>query len=268
MTSTRYRLVHFVPDPFQGARVPVAAVLQAEGRVSVHEVPHIPGPECLGGKDRAALVSLMLEGLGQMSSFEQLPAALGPQAVLDTAREVPAGVNAQKWLERRLAATTQSEEKQPKSHRPPQRATFGYQFFSNWGVATWVQKTFEPGVDIQGFLPSAAPIGKVSHYVEGQSEILLMEPLLPSRMHTDEDLHKVACLFGGYKAAIKDAGEERATLIAYVLDGGNVETRQRIGSALRPYADQVIDTSQDVAREQFLGRIRGVGQSKQSVLLP
>ncbi len=46
MTTARYRLIHFVPDPFNGARVPVAAVLQAHGRLSVHEMPNMPGPEC------------------------------------------------------------------------------------------------------------------------------------------------------------------------------------------------------------------------------
>ncbi len=261
MTTARYRLIHFVPDPFSGARVPVAAVLQAHGRLSVHEMPHRPGPDCLGGRERVAVVHMMLEGLGRMSSFDQLPISFGPQAMLDGAREVPAGVDAQKWLERLLLSSAPPGEKQAATSRPPQRATFGYKFFSNWGVARWVRKTFKPGVDAHGFLPGASPIGSVSHYVEGRDEILLMEPLMPSRIQIEHDLHKVACLFGGYKAAMTDAKEDRARLIAYVLSGGDEKVRQHIGSALRPYADEVVDTTQDAKRARLIGRIREAGES-------
>jgi len=261
MTDARYRLVHFVPDPFSGARVPVAAVLQAHGRVSVHEIPHIPGPECLGGKERAAVVSLMLEGLGRMASFDQLPASLGPQATLDGAREVPAGVDAQTWLERRLRLSSAPVKQAAKTHRPPNRATFGYQFLSNWGVARWVRKTFKPGQDADGFLPGAAPIGSVSHYVKGRSEILLMEPLLPSRLKLEDDVHKVACLFGGYKAALTDAHVNKAKLIAYILGGGGPDAKRSIGLELKPYVHEVVDTNQDAARTHLLARIRDVGES-------
>ena len=61
--TAQYRLVHFVPDPFLGGRVPIAALLRTPDGVQVVRVPHLPGPHCLGGRARAATVQLVVEDL-------------------------------------------------------------------------------------------------------------------------------------------------------------------------------------------------------------
>lgn len=266
MATARYRLVHFVPDPFVGARVPVAAVLEADGRTSVHRLPHLPGPECLGGKERATALHMVLEGLGELASFERLPVALGPQALLDDAREVPRGVDAQAWLEDALLRVA---PRQPaaSNHSGQNRATYGYRFFENWNVQRWVHKTFHPGQSIPGLLVKARPLDAISHYVVGRDEVLLMEPIVPTRAEAKRSEKEGATLFGAYKTAMTPEDSGKAKLVAYVLADGAEADRREIKAMLADWADEVFDTTSAPTRDRLVERVRSVGRSAEPATL-
>lgn len=106
-----YRMVLFVPDPFSGARFPIAALVQDAGKVSVVHAPHIPCATCLGGENAAAVVQIILSDLVGVTTIDELPESIGPHAMLGDRRGIPNHVvvygestkiegDAAKWLER------------------------------------------------------------------------------------------------------------------------------------------------------------------------
>jgi hypothetical protein len=261
MTSARYRLIHFVPDPFLGGRVPVGAMVQAGGLVTVLPVKHVPGAACLGSPARAAAASMLVDELASVSAFDSLPVSLGPQAVLDLPREVPAGVDPRMWVEKALLEPLAVESSGVRQ-TPPHRATFGFRFLENYGLKPWVQKSFKPGRSVPGLWPNARVLGTVSHYVVGAHEVMLMEPLLPSRPGVNDELKHVAQLFGAYRTAIaKEPRGLDAKFVAYVLAGGSDALRSSLSATLRDFADDVVDTTNVDKRVAFVTRVREVGQS-------
>jgi hypothetical protein len=262
--SARYRLVHYVADPAVDGRVPIAALVDVQGRIAVVRVPHIPGPKCLGGQERSAVVQMILEDLADAETFAELPPSVGPHAVLGTERNVPGQVgDPVTWVERLVAGSVETTS-EAEHHRSPSRGRYGYQFFETYNVASYVKKTFDPGRDANGFLMQARPLGEVTHFVDGQRTTLLMEPILATRQ---SDVSKVARLFGAYRSVMTAEQRKRATLIVYVLSSGTRSRREDAIATLRDFADQVVDTAADSARASFLARIRDVGKSKAEPLL-
>lgn len=117
MNAATFRIVHFVPDPFLGGRVPIAALVQSDGRLTVVRVPHLPGPACLGRESAAAAMRLALEDLERLRSFEHLPASMGPQVVLGEVREVPLHVDDPVgWVARALSGGRDPHAHATQSH--------------------------------------------------------------------------------------------------------------------------------------------------------
>jgi hypothetical protein len=266
--TARFRIVHFSPDPFLGTRIPIAALLDVGGRVEVHSVPHIPGPECLGGSAAAAAVRMILEDLDDVEEFDRLPMSAGPHAVLDEPSDVPRGVNdAQRWLERTLQAVVppkaaDADAEEPHVVRARRRATIGYQFFQQHRVDRWVRKTFNPTRDADGILSAASALGTVSHFVPGDRTLLLMEPIFPRRAQVDADVQSIARMFGAYKTVLRAAKPKQAIeLFAYVLPGGSAKRRDEINEELRLYVDRVVDTARDAPRKDFIRHIEETGES-------
>lgn len=262
--SARYRLVHFVPDPFLGGRVPVAALVEQDGAVSVARLPHLPGPACLGGQAAWSLVQIVLDDLAETTRFDHPPDCLGPQALFDKVRLVPAGVvDAKNWVEATLAAHTEAPHPEaPEQPHRPHRSTWGYRFFQTHKVDRFVRKTFRPGEDAGGFLQGASMLGPISHFVAGAAEVLLMEPIVPRRPNWEDDVRGVAKTFAAYKTALRqERGARRASLAAYVLAGGQERARKAIFRDLARWADLVVDTASDGPRARFLEHIVSTGRS-------
>lgn len=96
---TRYRIVHFVPDPFTGARIPIAAVVAYAGTVALALATRLPSADCLGRVSLLATMHMVLHALAAVESLDVLPIAVGPHAVLGDARYVPEGVaNPVAWV--------------------------------------------------------------------------------------------------------------------------------------------------------------------------
>lgn len=92
-----YRLVHFIPDPFTEGRVPIAALVEADGHVSVVKAP-MPCACSLGGRSGEALLTMGLQALDHAKRFVELPRSMGPHFTLGDPRDVPAGVDAVAWV--------------------------------------------------------------------------------------------------------------------------------------------------------------------------
>jgi hypothetical protein len=259
----RYRVVHFVPDPFLGGRVPIAALVEYDGgKVAIARATHLPGADCLGGRDVFFTAQLILEDLAHATRFDRLPSSIGPHAFLDQPYEVPRNVkDPLAWINTCLFPheIRSRHEREP---RAPKRATWGYRFLQSYKVSQYVKKTFRPGEDAGGYLARATVLKPIAHYVEGRSDLLLMEPVVLRRPKWQEDVSLIATNFGAYKTAIRgESGQPRARLTAYVLAGGSKEDFDTIARELSPFADDVVDTENPMARAKFVAQIREVGQS-------
>ncbi len=97
--STRYRLIHFIPDPYTGTRIPLAALVELEEGVQL-VLPEADATAVdFGGVQAAALASMICQALEDIESFEALPQSVGPQACLDTAHPIPPQIQApSQWL--------------------------------------------------------------------------------------------------------------------------------------------------------------------------
>jgi hypothetical protein len=199
-------------------------------------------------------------------SFERLPVALGPHALLDEPHEVPRGVSPQTWLEDALLRVV-PRPTATATQRGQNRATYGYRFFENWKVQRWVRKTFHPGQSVGGLLVKARPLDAISHYVAGRDEVLLMEPIVPARPDAKRSAKEVATLFGAYKTAMTRGDSQKAKLIAYVLADGAEADRREIKAMLVNWADEVFDTASAAVRGRLVERVRTVGQSAETTPL-
>lgn len=128
-------------------------------------------------------------------------------------------------------------------------------------MARYVRKTFRPATDWAGWLGThAAGLQQVTHWVNGEDTVLLMEPVLPSRPQFEHDLQEIAAKFLAYRYALeKTVNGRQGELIAYLPAGGHPDQRDQARETLRAFAHRVVDTDDNVSRETFLGDIRRVG---------
>ena len=144
--------------------------------------------------------------------------------------------------------------------RGQQRGSLGFRFFETWRVARHVRKTFKPATDWNGWLGSYPSLQQVTHWVAGDSKVLLMEPVLPARRQFKQDVQDIAVKFWGYRYALDKAENGReGKLIAYLPAGGHPDQRAAAVEILGKCAHRVVDTVDGAARDAFLSDIRRVG---------
>ena len=268
--TANYRLVHFTPDPFTGTRFVLGAlVVNDNGEVQPVQAERLPSADCLGDRALAIAVQRLHSRLATITSAERLPDAFGPYAWLAEPSPLPGGVRDPVDWVRSLLAPEVQRDAHLRTPRGPQRSTVGYRFFETWQVAQHVRKTFQPSSDWGAWLGRhAAGLQGITHWVQGDETVLLMEPVVPTRRQFDADLREVAARFGSYRYAMENTKNGRSgDLVAYITAGGAPEQRAEAREALAPFAHLVVDTTNAEARGGFLGKIRGlVGGDKQESL--
>src|SRR5699024_4669554 len=86
-----FRMVHFVPDRFTGARFPIAALVATGGGLRVVSAPHRPGNECLGGPQAGDLLDFVVEALGDVVRIDDVPPAIETCVDFGEVHRVPTG---------------------------------------------------------------------------------------------------------------------------------------------------------------------------------
>ncbi len=260
--SATYRLVHFTPDPFTGARLSLGAVILADdGAVRVARVARLPGAECVGSRDLAVAVRRLHGRLASISSAEALPAAFGPYASLAAPERVPDEVpDPVVWVES-LLNPVRERERAPATPRGAHRSTLGYRFFETWHVDRYVKKTFKAATDWDGWLHRhAAGLQEISHWVPGKKRVLLMEPVVPTRPHFEKDLQEIATRLLAYRYAVGHSENgRRGEVVAYVTAGGPQSLRAEAIEQLTPCAHRVVDTDAVGQRSAFIQAIEEIG---------
>ncbi len=264
--KAQYRIVHFVPDPFSGYRVPIAALVREGERLAVARSLHLPGPDCVGGRVARSTIELILAALNEATTFDQLPPFAGPHALLSDAADVPVAVeDAVEWVRHcvlpRAPEATAGDALPPRT-KEPRRERAGARFFKTWKVSGFVKKRFEPAT-----IGAKSAVEPITHYVAGRSDLLLMEPVLGRRSRFAEDLTRISTHFLAWKQLLHQMDyQKRATFIAYVFADGTkavLQAKERLKSS----ADEIVDTDQVGEREAFLRRIKEIG-TDQSPLFP
>lgn len=268
--SAEFRIVHFVSDPFLGARIPVAALLRDRANVvRVVRAQRLPDPECLGGPKYAAALRMVLDSLDNAPTFDRLPQAVGPFATMAEPRTVPDDVHdAAKWLGSHVLPTAVATGEGARE-REPKRARVGYRFFESWGLHRYVKKEFKIKERWNAVFrsersdsSSIASIDSISHWVEGSSKILLMEPLIPGRASFQRDLHGVARSFSAFRFHLERLELTKdISLVAYVLSSRHRERRDEAIVSLRDIAHEIVDLSDSAAQDHFVREVRAVGES-------
>jgi hypothetical protein len=255
--------MHFSPDPFSGARWPFAAIVERDGAIEIARSGRLPGPDCLGSEKAAGLLLWMFEHLAQVRSFDRPPPAFGTSVVLDRAISLPAAVTEPvRWVEEHVLprAGGASKATKPRSER---LASAGLRFFEAEGVGQWVRKGFDPARHWPGTAPrGVSGLKPVNHFTTGGGEVLLMEPVLPLRVHSARDLQDVITKMQAYRGAIgraHAAGQYMQTVF-YILADNNADRREMVQSCLADVVDRVVDTNAVGDREVFLTDIQRIGR--------
>jgi hypothetical protein len=256
--TARFRIVHFLPDPFSGMRVPVAALVQRADGVRVVRAPHTVGPGCVGGLAAWNNMQGLVHGLDAIEEFDRLPMSMGPHVVLDVQREVPALVeDPESWvakfiLPQRPLDSDDARETPPAS---PRRESVGYAFFRTWHVEPYVSRHFKG--ETLGIQDEYA--GTISHAVLGSDEFLLMEPVLGRRPDMHKQLEEVSKTFLAWEKLLERMQTQRKPrFVAYLFSSPRTTVREA-KQFLDIAGAEVIDVEIPDERDRFIGDIRRVG---------
>lgn len=264
----RYRVVHFVPDPFTGARIPLAAIVAGSGGVSLASAGRVPGAVCLDRPATHAAMQMVLESLSAVESLDVLPVAIGPHAVLDVERQIPGDVaDPVGWVVENVLPRV-TEDHAARDTRSHHRHTQGYRFFETWKVASYVQRHFHPDqVWADAHSATSRVLSSVSHWVGAPTVgLLLMEPIVPTRTGLRRDLTEIHQRFASYRVFLDSAdvpveARERTRLCVYVLPGGRAHDRNQALTAFASVKATAVDTDSESARQSFLGEIVALGRA-------
>lgn len=273
-----YRIINFIPDPFNSARIPIGAIVENGSGVRVIPASYIPDPACLGGQARAGLVKLLLQDFCEIDSMDALPSCIGPQVILDAKHAVPSGIeDIGHWVSINVLPGKHGDRNSNimKKLRSQRRATAGYRCFETFQVAKYVKKTFRPSEDGGGLFRAGAPIlDEISHWVSNATEVMLLEPIVPEGIsrHVDEDSRIVAKRFIEYKHIIEKTGSTRndirASLNAYLLPGIDAEHKSRALDKLGISGVEIFDLDQEKQRTRLIERIRSLGETPNQGQMP
>jgi hypothetical protein len=81
-----YKIVHFIPDPFTGGRLPIGAMVYDRGKISIVPSPAPLCPTCVSPAMRK-LIELALLDMESATTMD-IPSSCGPQIVADKGRVI------------------------------------------------------------------------------------------------------------------------------------------------------------------------------------
>ena len=252
MNRPRFQIVHYVPNLFLGGRVPVAAIVHHTD--SNHKVlvraDFRPDVQCLGGHAHLVALNHALTRI-EKEPHRASSAVLGPHIQVDELRPVPHGVDAAPWLREQVLPRPVAAD----VVRGPKRATFGYDWLREQGIARFVHKRFRPDNANVPKVPQLEHknLKTISHWAASSTQLLLLEPIIPDDSQQDV-IENVATTFGAYRFHLRDVAS--VTLAAYMLPGGSDYARDYTRHSLAATAHRVYDTKYDSQRADLITQIK------------
>jgi hypothetical protein len=254
--NARFRVVHFVPDPFSGGRVPIAALVDLGGRVEV-AFAESKWEKLLPANARL-VARLIRDSLGARASFDGLPASSGPHAVLGEVRSVPTEVTEPlRWVRGAIFGLGEDVSLEQKPVERRQHA--GFRLLTSWKVDHWVRRRYRPAEDSNRY---AKVLPEISQYVLSKAGLLLMEPVLASQPHFANQLQHIGTSFMAWHHSLEKVKRDspRPTFYAYVIANGDRDRVAEAHDALKELAT-VVDVTSAKERDGFISTIKKVGQA-------
>lgn len=252
MTAAEYKFVYFSPDPFVGAKIPVAALLRTSKGVQAVAAKAL-NTSCIGGSDVEFLVRAALRNLERATDLDQLPLSVGPHFTLASdVRTIPAKIEAPSaWLASVLETRPGSTAITVPVHRV-KAATEGRRFLQHVGVSEYVSDRFKPHANVlSNFAERLEPI---THYVLGR-ELLLLEPLPVTA--SKARLIQINTRFGAYRQALqKQPPDFPWRLISYVLPRDSARKASDDLESRVAFADAVWNTADPEQRNALVHEIQ------------
>ena len=258
-----FNIIHFLPDPISGARVPMGAVIHEGSSFEVAFAKHLPDADCLGGRKTARLLNFLIDDLRTIRRPSELHQKLGPQILVDDPRPIPAGVtNAVSWIEKSILPRPPATPEKSGGVRRPSRYSEGKKFLDRHEVGTYVKRSFKPQRYLESTDEALRHLATISQWVAGDGELLLMEPLVPRRPDWEDDLTEINTRFSAYRHHVENGlnGYDGA-LIVYILPGGEEDARHQMQRTLKS-STEVIDSDNAVELGEFVERLRRVGEAQ------
>ena len=250
-----YRVVHFLPDPFSGARLPIAALLAGSGAgVKAVRRRNLRVPSGLGGKAADQLVKFILEALDRAERLDVLPFEIGPQSELGPERAIPATVtDPATWVREHVleAASANASKRKP-------RAAESRFYLDSWGIGSLVKRRFRPDA-LESFLPRTSwrVLPPISQYVgSADRQLLLLEPLVSHEsVVPEDDVREVYARVAAYQACFSTVDASKGAvgrLGVYVVGDDDDEVRRDMTSAFRGLDATLWFTSDDGQCRDFM----------------
>lgn len=256
-----FRTVFFRPRLSLDWRIPVAAVVRTPRGIEGLAAEVLPDPRCLGS---VAAHAVMKRGIGTIiisRSWGELPISVGPHFELGRELGIPETRDPVAWVKHAALPVHRpvAGEKVVHSH---QVSTIAWNHLKAWQVSPYVQKSLKPRKLAETRrIPDGVPA--VTHYVEGKSTVLLMEPLAMDRESIRESVGSIFQRLSTYSHGWS-TGEPNArtcSTIAYILPG--IPYGHSLDEVMRQLAlvATVVDTGDEVGRREFIRRVQSVGET-------
>ena len=126
--SLSYRLVYFVPDPFVGTRLLVAALTQDDdGNMELVRATRLPDVNGAGGPRKLKLLHRILDGLCEEADLESAPHRVGSHVAMDDIRTLPDSIaNPSEWLKQHLLPHGHDEQSDERIPPTPEAYQYVY----------------------------------------------------------------------------------------------------------------------------------------------
>lgn len=100
-----YRIIHFVPEPICGMRLPIGALVKEDSEISFVRSNRSWHGNCFRDQESKRALKIILKKLEKMEieDMESLPQSLGPAAKLDQRMVLPPTIkNVKNWVSKIL----------------------------------------------------------------------------------------------------------------------------------------------------------------------
>ncbi|WNG52021.1 hypothetical protein F0U60_53885 [Archangium minus] len=205
-------------------------------------------------------MQMVLEDLGATTRFDALPASIGPHVELASQKEIPVGVvDPVAWVEQVVLPHRPIGPDDQREGAPyaPRREAVGNRFFQTWKVAHYVRRHFRG----ETLSLSADYAGQITHFVPGSRELLLMEPVVGTRVDVRKDLREISQTFLAWSKIFDRSTLKRTPRFCAYIISGSPSTVSEAHELLTMAQAEVINVETPNERDRFLNEIRRVGRT-------
>lgn len=253
-----FRTIYFRPRLALDWRIPIAALVRTPDGVTSVSAGLLPDSRCLGGVATHGVMRYGIDVLTDCQKWDRLPISMGPHFELGEEVTIPSVEDPAEWVRCAVLPFRRPEKGEFVEHRH-HLSTIAWRHLEVWKVAGYVEKELRPHKILETrLIPDGVPA--ITHYVEGKSSVLLMEPLAVGKEAAKRSIGAAFQKFSAYSGAWNNQGRKHIN-IAYVLPGAfRALPIDEVASQLSPVA-KVIDTGDDSARRWFISNIRATGET-------